>query len=81
MPTVKWTAVCARVVWLAMGPGRGGRPDGDDPAAAQLDPDYAAGKHAIAAKNWSAAIKSLSLSGVARYAQCRHPELSGLRLS
>jgi Flp pilus assembly protein TadD len=32
----------------------------DDPAAARLDPDYAAGKQAIEAKEWSAAIKSLS---------------------
>jgi Flp pilus assembly protein TadD len=32
----------------------------DDPAAARLDPDYAAGKKAIEAKDWSAAIKSLS---------------------
>jgi Flp pilus assembly protein TadD len=32
----------------------------DDPAAARLDPDYAAGKVAIEAKDWSAAIKSLS---------------------
>jgi Flp pilus assembly protein TadD len=32
----------------------------DDPAAAKLDPDYAAGKKAIEAKDWSGAIKSLS---------------------
>lgn len=32
----------------------------DDPEAAKLDPDYAAGKKAIEAKDWSAAIKSLS---------------------
>ena len=32
----------------------------DGPAAARLDPDYAAGKQAIESKNWSAAIKSLS---------------------
>jgi Flp pilus assembly protein TadD len=32
----------------------------DDPAAVKLDPDYAAGKEAIKAKDWSAAIKSLS---------------------
>jgi Flp pilus assembly protein TadD len=30
------------------------------PAGAQLDPDYAAGKAAIAAKDWNAAIKALS---------------------
>ena len=32
----------------------------DEEKSAQLDPDYAAGKAAIEAKNWSAAIKSLS---------------------
>jgi len=32
----------------------------DDPAAAKLDPDYAAGKQAIVAKDWGAAIKLLS---------------------
>ena len=30
------------------------------PAGAQLDPDYAAGKMSIAAKDWNAAIKALS---------------------
>jgi len=32
----------------------------DDALAAKLDPDYAAGKKAIEAKDWNAAIKSLS---------------------
>jgi len=32
----------------------------DDPAAARLDPDYAAGKRAIEAKDWNRAIESLS---------------------
>jgi Flp pilus assembly protein TadD len=32
----------------------------EDPAAAALDPDFAAGKKAIEAKDWKAAIKSLS---------------------
>jgi len=32
----------------------------DDPQASQLDPDYAAGKKAIEAKDWRTAIKSLS---------------------
>jgi tetratricopeptide (TPR) repeat protein len=32
----------------------------DDPNASRLDPDYAAGIQAIEAKNWQAAIKSLS---------------------
>ena len=32
----------------------------DDPAAAKLDPDYAAGKKAIESKSWQAAIKLLN---------------------
>ena len=32
----------------------------DDPAAAKLDPDYAAGKKAIETKNWQTAIKLLN---------------------
>jgi tetratricopeptide (TPR) repeat protein len=35
-------------------------PTDEAPAGAQLDPDYTAGKAAIAAKNWDAAIRSLS---------------------
>ena len=35
-------------------------PTDETPGGAQLDPDYAAGKAAIEAKDWSAAIKSLS---------------------
>ncbi len=35
-------------------------PTDEAPAGAQLDPDYAAGKMAIAAKDWSAAIRALS---------------------
>ena len=35
-------------------------PTDDDPAAAQLDPDYAAGKVAIEAKDWTTAVKRLS---------------------
>jgi Flp pilus assembly protein TadD len=34
--------------------------DEENPLAAALDPDYAAGKKAIEAKDWSAAIKALS---------------------
>jgi len=50
MSTVQWTALALlTVVWLATGPG---------PAAA--DPDYAAGKHALDAKEWATAIKLLS---------------------
>jgi Flp pilus assembly protein TadD len=35
-------------------------PTDETPRAGQLDPDYAAGKAAIAAKDWTAAIRSLS---------------------
>ena len=35
-------------------------PSGEAPAGARLDPDYAAGKAAIEAKDWNAAIKALS---------------------
>lgn len=46
---------------LALVPGIGIADPGEtDGAAATLDPEYAAGKQAIEAKNWSAAIKSLS---------------------
>ena len=62
MPTVQWTAVALlAVAWLALWPGTGAAdPAADDATAAQLDPDYAAGKQAIDAKEWSTAIKSLT---------------------
>ena len=62
MPTVQWTAVALiAVAWLAVWPGTGGAdPAADDAAAVQLDPDYAAGKHAIDTKDWSTAIKLLN---------------------
>ena len=62
MPTVQWTAVVLlAVAWLALWPGTGAAdPAADDAAAAQLDPDYAAGKQAIDAKEWSAAITALT---------------------
>jgi Flp pilus assembly protein TadD len=48
-------------VWLLLLPSVGLAADTDEgPAGARLDPDYAAGKKAIEAKDWSAAIKSLS---------------------
>jgi len=48
-------------VALALAPGAApADPDDSDSNAAKLDPDYAAGKQAIEAKNWGAAIKSLS---------------------
>jgi len=48
-------------VWLLLLPSVGLAADTDEgPAAAKLDPDYAAGKKAIESNDWSAAIKSLS---------------------
>jgi Flp pilus assembly protein TadD len=35
-------------------------PTDDDPAAVQVDPEYAAGKAAIEAKDWTTAVKALS---------------------
>jgi Flp pilus assembly protein TadD len=62
MPTVKLTVVALlAVAWLALWPGTGAAdPADDDTTAVKLDPDYAAGKQAIDAKDWSAAIKSLT---------------------
>jgi tetratricopeptide (TPR) repeat protein len=62
MPTVQVTAVALlAVAWLALWPGTGtSDPADDDASTVKLDPDYAAGKHAIDAKDWSAAIKSLT---------------------
>jgi Flp pilus assembly protein TadD len=62
MRTVKMTPfVLIAVAWLALWPSTGAAdPVEDDAAAAKLDPDYAAGKQAIDAKNWSRAIKSLN---------------------
>jgi Flp pilus assembly protein TadD len=46
---------------LAFGPGASlADPNDEEPKEGRLDPDYAAGKAAIAAKDWSAAIRSLS---------------------
>ena len=62
MPTVKLTAVALlAVAWLALWPGTGAAdPADDDATAVKLDPDYAAGKQAIDAKDWSTAIKALN---------------------
>jgi Flp pilus assembly protein TadD len=62
MPTVKLTAVALiAVAWLALWPGTGAAdPAEDDTTAAKLDPDYAAGKQAIDAKDWSTSITSLN---------------------
>ncbi len=62
MPTLKWTAVALiAIAWLALWTGTGAAdPSEDDAAAVNLDPDYAAGKQAIEAKEWSTAIKLLT---------------------
>ena len=61
MRFAKLTAAALVAAGLALVPGIGIADPGEtDAAAAKLDPDYAAGKQAIEAKNWSAAIKSLS---------------------
>src|SRR5262245_10637839 len=52
MPTVAVAVVL--LAWATMAPGA---PDDDEESA---DPEYAAGKAAIAAKDWNAAIKSFS---------------------
>src|SRR6266511_2409568 len=66
MPTVKWIVVALiAVAWLAMWPGTGAAdPAEDDAAAAKLDPDNAAGKQAIDAKDWSTAITSLNAAAL-----------------
>ena len=42
----------------------GADPTDDDPNASALDPDYAAGKKAIEAKDWRTAIKALSAAAL-----------------
>src|SRR5215813_8151302 len=61
MPIVQLTAVALlAVAWLALWPSTGAADPADDDPAAKLDPDYAAGKQAINAQDWPAAIKSLN---------------------
>ena len=61
MRFAKLTAAALIATGMTLVPGTGiADPGESDSAAAKLDPDYAAGKQAIEAKNWSAAIKSLS---------------------
>lgn len=43
-----------------IGPDANAAPSDDEPETAALDPDYAAGKKAIEAKNWRGAVKALS---------------------
>ena len=55
-------AACASValIWLFVASPALAVATDDDPTAVQLDPDYAAGKQAIEAKDWDSAIKRLS---------------------
>lgn len=49
----------AAILWVWPSVGRAD-PTDDQPEAAAIDPDYVAGKKAIEAKDWPAAIKALS---------------------
>ena len=63
MPSLQVSAIALiAAAWLAVvWPGTGtADPTEDDATAAKLDPDYAAGKQAIDAKDWPAAIKLLN---------------------
>jgi Flp pilus assembly protein TadD len=54
-------AVALIGLWLALRPAAAAAdPTEESPAAAQVDPDYAAGRAAIEAKDWRVAIRSLS---------------------
>ena len=55
-------ALCAAAIFFAaaLPTAAHADPTEENPEAAQLDPDFAAGKKAIEAKDWRAAIKSLS---------------------
>src|SRR5262245_29038643 len=62
MPSLQVSAIALiAAALLAVWPGTGtADPAEDDATAAKLDPDYAAGKQAIDAKDWPAAIKLLN---------------------
>jgi tetratricopeptide (TPR) repeat protein len=66
LPVMKLTAVALiTVAWLALWPNTGtADPTEDDSVALKLDPDYAAGKQALDAKDWPAAIKSLNAAAL-----------------
>ena len=66
LPVMQLTAVVLiTVAWLALWPHTGtADPTDDDAVAVKLDPDYAAGKHALEAKDWPAAIKSLNAAAL-----------------
>ena len=64
-------------------------PTDDDPNAVALDPDYAAGKKAIEAKDWRAAVKALSAAAlrdtrnpdIQNYLGYAHRHLGDLKLA
>jgi tetratricopeptide (TPR) repeat protein len=64
MTLLRAVAISSVWAWLGVGalapPPARADPTDDEPAAAALDPDYAAGKRAIEAKDWRAAVKALS---------------------
>ena len=66
LPVMQLTAVALiTVAWLALWPHTGtADPTDDDAVAVKLDPDYAAGKQALEAKDWPAAIKSLNAAAL-----------------
>ena len=75
MRFAKLTAATLITVGLTLAPRIGiADPTDDDTAEAQLDPDYAAGKKAIEAKNWSGAIKSLSSAALRDPRECRYSD-------
>ena len=60
-----WTTAAAAVVLLGSGltllpAAAPAHPTDDEPAAAQIDPEYAAGKAAVDARDWDTAIRLLS---------------------
>jgi Flp pilus assembly protein TadD len=66
LPVMKLTAVALiTVAWLALWPNTGtADPTEDNSVALKLDPDYAAGKQALDAKDWPAAITSLNAAAL-----------------
>ena len=59
LQTLRTLSACVVCVFLVTGPLFAVDTE-DDPAASQLDPDYAAGKKAIEAREWQTAIRLLS---------------------
>jgi Flp pilus assembly protein TadD len=54
------TAVAVLAIAVLLSAAARANPTDDEPAAGQVDPDYAAGKAAIETKDWTAAIRFLS---------------------